>query len=89
MLYNDQIATLYRVENGFVVECRVPKAAKKLDASKGDCCSPCGPEYETKTYTAAKPADVMRILGDQMGGTDKEYADAFNEATATKKPKAK
>lgn len=84
MLYDDQIATLYRVENGFVVECREKKAPAKTDPKADPCCCT-GPGYETKTYTAKNDKEVMQIISQQLGNSDSEYSAAFKEASAKAK----
>lgn len=82
MQYDDQIATIYRVENGFVVECREEKPAKDKPKKDAGCCMPSS--YETKTYTAANEAAVVKFLKEKLAALkpdQKEYDDAFAAAT--------
>lgn len=85
-MYNDRIATIYGVENGFVVECREEKKEQKSPSKRDPCAASCCPsEYETKTYTAKNAAEVMAILKKQMDAKDtKAYDDEFAKASKSK-----
>jgi hypothetical protein len=83
-MYNDRIATIYGVENGFVVECREEKKEQKSSPKKDPCAISCC-EYETKSYTAKNAAEVMAILKKQMDAKDtKAYDEEFAKAAKAK-----
>ena len=82
MDYKDQVCTIYRVENGFVVDCQEEIKAEK--SSKKDACCPSTSSVDTKTFTAASPAAVLKIVKAKLSGEKDEYADSFDEAAAEK-----
>lgn len=82
MNYKDQLCTVYKVENGFVVECQEPKAPSKDKKSDG-CCMP--DSMETKTYTAGSVAAALKIVKARVSADTDEYADGFDEAAKAEK----
>jgi hypothetical protein len=84
-VYDDIIATVYAVENGFVVECREEKKEQKSSSKKDNCAPSCGPSYESKTYTAKNAAEALAILSTKMNAKDtKAYDEEFAKAAKAK-----
>lgn len=90
-MYMDQMISVGKVSNGFLVECRVrfKKDAKETEKMKTACC--CMPsEYAgscEKQYIAKDAAEVAALINDIMPLLDQdftkesEFDKAFDEAT--------
>lgn len=91
-MYMDQMISVGKAANGFVVECRVrfKKDAKKTEKMTACCCIPSS-EYAgscEKQYIAKDAKEVGELVGDLMPLLDDDYTKesefdkAFEEATS-------
>lgn len=79
MLYDKEVCTIYRAENGFVVKCadHEQKPSKKGAPT---------PPPEPEVYLAKSEAEVMKIVKGALAGDKSEkseYARGFEEAAAS------
>jgi len=86
-MYTSRMLEIGKVENGFVVECRVPLKPKAKSTTKMDsCCVPCGPGSCEKQYIAKTAKEVGELIEDLMPlleaeyTSEKEFDSAFNQA---------
>lgn len=90
-MYMDQMISVGKATNGFIVECRVKfkKEAKKTEKMASCCCAPVG-EYAgscEKQYIAKDAKEVGELISDIMPLLDGDYAkesefdSAFEAAT--------
>ena len=81
MLYDKEVCTIYRAENGFVVRCaphEEPKPSKKGEPT---------PPPESEVYLAKSPAEVVKLVKSAIAGEPsekREYDRGFEEAAASK-----
>jgi hypothetical protein len=89
-MYMDQMISVGKATNGFIVECRVKfkKDAKKTDKMTSCCCGPsdyagsCEKQYIAKDAKEVGEliADIMPLL-EQDFSKEAEFDKAFEEAT--------
>lgn len=89
-MYMDEMVSVGRAANGYIVECRVKfkKEAKKTEKMTSCCCGPS--EYAgscEKQYLAKTPKEVSELIEDIMPLLSQDFKDesefdkAFAEAT--------
>lgn len=93
-MHMDEMVSVGRAANGFIVECRVKfkKEAKKTDKMTTCCCGPseyagsCEKQYLAKTTKEVGEliADIMPLLSEDFKDED-EFDKAFKEATDSMK----
>lgn len=82
MLYDKEVCTVYKAENGFVVKCATHEKPK---SSKKDGVSPLMPEPEV--YLAKTVKEVLKLVEDAATGKkteEQEYKRGFEEAAKSK-----
>lgn len=89
-MYMEQMVSVGKATNGFIVECRVKfkKDAKKTDKMTSCCCGPseyagsCEKQYIAKDAkeVAELIADIMPLLSEDFKN-ESEFDAAFEEAT--------
>ena len=83
-MYCTRMVEVGKVENGFVVEVRVPYKPKK-EKEKGDCIE-CYPGSSEKQYIAKSETEVgmlltrLLLLLSEKYTSEEEFDKAFNEA---------
>lgn len=81
MLYDKEVCTVYKAENGFVVKCAThekPKSSKKDGLS---------PMPEPEVYLAKSVKEVLKLVEDAATGKkteEQEYKRGFEDATSAK-----
>jgi len=78
-MYMDQMITIGKATNGFVVSCNVPL---KPDAKKSDKMTMCGSPSRDKTYIAKDAKEVADLVNDIMPLLDQDFKteDEFDKA---------
>lgn len=87
-MYMDQMVSVGKASNGFVVECRVrfKKDAKETEKMKSCCCMPS--EYAgscEKQYIAKDATEVAQLIADIMPLLDGDYKNEDEFDTAFEK----
>ncbi len=81
MMYDKQVCTIYRADNGFVIECPEPPAKP---SKKGNMpVAPASPEV----YLAANAKDALKIVEKELNGDEtpsQEFSRGFDEAAKSK-----
>lgn len=83
MLYDKEVCTVYKAENGFVVKCAThekPQPSKKGGAS-------IAPMPEPEVYLAKNVKEVLKLVEDAATGEkteEQEYKRGFEEAAKSK-----
>lgn len=83
MMYDKELMTVYKADNGFVVKVRHPKKEeKKKKSDKDSGCYPCGPSYDETMHVCKNDKDVLATLQTALKANmsdDDKYAEAFEE----------
>ncbi len=81
MLYDKEVCTIYRAENGFVVKCAPDRESKPTKKNEP------APPPESEVYLAKTEAEVVKLVKSALA-EDKsekgEYARGFEEAAVSK-----
>ena len=81
MLYDKEVCTVYKAENGFVVKCASHE--KSSPSKKGEV----SPMPEPEVYLAKSVKEVLKLVEDAASGKkteEQEYKRGFEEAAASK-----